>query len=217
MAVAFAPRSTRTPTEWALESHQKVLQARAHAERSRVRLDGVARKEVQASESWRTRGVEVGQAFHAKLVDTQALVDKLKETIRQVDQHVIHLRKVDAELEAAVLQRTEKISITEACMRKRTERPMREKVRDAVETLLEDEYALLDRALNHLMNARGLVSDKLRTFGQLRSQLLLDLRDKQQALNVDSRIASEYQSGTAPHRPPSAGLFRQGRPSSALP
>merc|ERR1719231_380655 len=46
-------------------------------------------------------------------------------------------------------------------MRKRTERPIREKVRDAVETLLEDEYALLDRALQDLNSARGLVSDKL--------------------------------------------------------
>jgi len=212
---AFAPRSTRTPTEWALESHQKVLQARAHAERSRVRLDGVSRKEAQASESWRTKGVEVGQAFAAKLVDTQALVDKLKDTIRQVDQHMVHLRKVDAELEGAVLQRTEKISITEACMRKRTERPIREKVRDAVETLLEDEYALLDRALQDLTNARQLVQEKLRTFGQLRSQLLLDLRDKQQALTVDSRIANEYHVGTAPHRPPSgSGMYQ--RPSSAL-
>jgi hypothetical protein len=178
-----------------------------------VRLDGVARKEVQASEKWRNQGVEVGQAFATKLVDTQALVDKLKDTIRQVDQHVLHLRKVDAELESAVLQRTEKLSITEACMRKRTERPIREKVRDAVETLLEDEYALLDRALQDLNSARGLVSDKLRTFGQLRSQLLLDLRDKQQALTVDSRIANEYHMGTAPHRPPSRGMYQ--RPSSA--
>merc|ERR1711869_51958 len=108
----------------------------------------------------------MGQAFHSKIVDTQALVDKLKETIRQVDQHVLHLRKVDAELEAAVLQRTEKISITEACMRKRTERPIREKVRDSVETLLEDDYALLDKALNDLSSARTLVSEKLRTYGQ---------------------------------------------------
>ena len=37
----------------------------------------------------------------------------------------------------------------------------------------------------------GEVQEKLRTFGQLRSQLLLDLRDKQQALTVDSRIANE--------------------------
>ena len=29
------------------------------AARSRVRLDGVSRKEAQASESWRTKGVEV--------------------------------------------------------------------------------------------------------------------------------------------------------------
>ena len=36
----------------------------------------------------------------------------------------------------------------------------------------------------------GEVQEKLRTFGQLRSQLLLDLRDKQQALTVDSRIAN---------------------------
>jgi len=100
-------------------------------------------------------------------------------------------------------------------MRKRTERPIREKVRDAVETLLEDEYALLDRALQDLTSARQLVQEKLRTFGQLRSQLLLDLRDKQQALTVDSRIANEYHVGTAPHRPPSgSGMYQ--RPSSAL-
>jgi hypothetical protein len=176
----------------------------------------VVRKEVQATEHFRTRGVEVGQAFQTKIVDTQALCDKLKDTIRQMDQHVVHLRKVDAELEAAVLQRTERISITEACVRKRTERPIREKVRDAVETALEDEYALLDRALNDLSSARGLVSDKLRTFGQLRSQLLLDLRDKQQALNVDTRIATEYHNGVSPHRPPSRQMLGQ-RPSSAMP
>jgi chromosome condensin MukBEF ATPase and DNA-binding subunit MukB len=167
-----------------------------------------------ATETWRSRGVEVGAAFTAKLLDTQTLVDKIKDTIKAVDEHIFQLRKVDSDLEAAVLQRQEKLNITEACMRKRTERPTRERVRDAVETLLEDEYALLDRALHDLADARAAVSEKQRALTNLRSQLMLDLQDKQQALRVDQRIAAEYHQGTAPHRPPSRQM-NPIRPGSA--
>merc|ERR1719231_229778 len=70
-------------------------------------------------------------------------------------------------------------------MRTRMQRPTQEKVRDDVETLLEEEYSGLEQAIAELKQAKRKVQEQQRRFASLKQQLQLDLRDKRQALDLD--------------------------------
>merc|ERR1719253_1370033 len=119
------------------------------------------------------------------MTDTQALHTMLQDHLRLIETNQAELRRVEAELDQAVAAKAEKLSVTENCMRTRTQRPTQEKVRDDVETLLEEEYSGLEQAIQELKQAKRKVQEQQRRFAALKQQLQLDLRDKRQALDLD--------------------------------
>merc|ERR1719335_740910 len=94
----------------------------------------------------------------------------LQDNIRLIEQNQNELRKVEHELEQAVAAKTEKLAVTENCMRTRMQRPTQEKVRDDVETLLEEEYAGLESAIAELKQAKRKVQEQQRRFASLKQQ-----------------------------------------------
>merc|ERR1719253_2548589 len=168
-----AMRSHRTPGEWADESNRKVDLAQRQAEVARQRRREVGRLENAMDDRWRNRDHEVESAFKAKMSDTQALHKMLEENIRLIDNNNQELRRVEGELEQAVAQKMEKLAVTESCMRTRMQRPTQEKVRDDVETLLEEEYTGLEQAIGELKQAKRKVQEQQRRFQALKQQLQL--------------------------------------------
>jgi hypothetical protein len=193
-------RSVTTPRRWELASTSAVLRARRNAARSKQAIEIIGLREQDSNENWRRRDIDVDDASRHKVEACREIVAKIEATVRELDERLSLLRKADVELALEQNKHTDRLKVAQYCLQRRTQRPERERVRDAVETALEDEVGELALALRDVDVARKNIAAKEQQLMVLRAKLCKDQDSKKAAQLVDEKMIREYREQTTKTR-----------------
>jgi hypothetical protein len=188
----FFERSVTTPRRWEMASTSVLLRARRDAARSKRNIEAISQREQDSGASWRRRDADVDDAMRSKVEASRDIVAKIEVTVRELDERLAALRKADGELAAEQNKHMDRLKVTQHCLQRRTQRPERERVRDSVETALEEEAGELALALRDAEQTRKKVAEKEHRLLVLRAKLCKDQDNKKASLDVDERMITQY-------------------------
>lgn len=129
---------------------------------------------------------QVNTALRKRLEETRLSKDRLKLQLARVESELKELEESRRKLEQTLQEKQHQLRVSGHCMRRRTQRPDRERVRDEVEELLEHEYSSLSKVVQSLERELSLVQTDIRHLRVSKQQLEEDVRDKRTALQLDA-------------------------------
>eukprot|EP00929_Paragymnodinium_shiwhaense_P112922 TRINITY_DN81190_c0_g1_i1.p1 TRINITY_DN81190_c0_g1~~TRINITY_DN81190_c0_g1_i1.p1 ORF type:complete len:460 (+),score=126.11 TRINITY_DN81190_c0_g1_i1:105-1484(+) len=128
---------------------------------------------------------ELHGSIEQKVKTSYRLIEKLQKRAESVEGSVQLSKQSLAQLEAAYQAKVAPLQLCMWRMEQREKRPLREQVRDAVETSLEEEKQVLVDTQRRLQDAIKKTRAMITTLDGKLDEVRYDLEQKQQALSVD--------------------------------
>lgn len=177
--------SIRTPSEWHTQAND--LMSNAYASQVQALKQSETSKKAHADTF--NDNLSMYQGLHGslegKVQTSHRLIEKLEQRQRSVLQNIDETKLSLAELEVAYHEKNAPIKLCAWRMEQRQKRPLREHVRDDVETALEDEQKALAESQQRLTEALVTTKNMVQMLVDTNEELKGDIDQKMQALSVD--------------------------------
>ena len=179
-------RSIKQPWEWRKGVKDTISTATRNAMQSEHDRDTQNKVRRSAVSQRKALDFQVNTALRKRMEETRVSKDRLKLQLARVDGEIKELEASKHKLEQTLQEKQHQLRVSGHCMRRRTQRPERERVRDEVEELLEHEYSSLSKVVQSLERELAQVQTNLRHLNKSKQQLDADVRDKRAALQLDA-------------------------------
>jgi hypothetical protein len=123
--------------------------------------------------------------LESKVITSHRLIDKLEARAESVSQNIQVTQTSLTQLELALHEKKAPLALVARRMEERQKRPLREHVRDQVETALEEEQNILADAQKKLSNSIVMTKNMIILLKEKLEDLKSDIDSKMQALSVD--------------------------------
>mmetsp|Transcript_147852 Transcript_147852/g.474632 ORF Transcript_147852/g.474632 Transcript_147852/m.474632 type:complete len:449 (-) Transcript_147852:181-1527(-) len=190
--------SMHTPEEWARHAVNNMAQAQntqSQAHRQNVRSKSAHGGTVHNNLNMYQ---ELAQSMKQKVQNSYKVIEMLQRRAASIEKTLDQTALSLGSLEKALMDKDPLLQLCQWRLEQREKRPLREQVRDPVETALEDEKAVLIDTQRKLKEAIRKTKATIHDLRQSLHDCQLDIEHKMQALSVDEQCLRSTE--TSMHR-----------------